>query len=97
MRLDDAAVRTALAELPGWAGGTDAIRRTVTAPDFATGIRIVVDVAAAAEDADHHPDIDVRWTRVTFALSTHSAGGVTDKDVAMARRIDDIAARHGAS
>jgi 4a-hydroxytetrahydrobiopterin dehydratase len=95
--LDDDGVRTALSELAGWEGDTSAIRRTVQAPDFLTGVRVVDAVAQAAEEADHHPDIDIRWRKVTFALSTHSAGGVTGKDVDLARRIDAIAAEHGAT
>ncbi len=94
--LDDDGVRTALAGLPGWSGDTSAITRSVEAPDFPTGIRIVDDVAAAAEAADHHPDIDIRWRTVTFTLATHSEGGVTQKDVGLAGAIDEIAARHGA-
>lgn len=90
-------VSTALGDLTGWSGGTDAIRRTVEAPSFPAAIRLVVEVAEAAEDADHHPDIDIRWRKVTFVLSTHSAGGVTDKDIALARRIDELALGHAAS
>ncbi|HEV7898148.1 MAG TPA: 4a-hydroxytetrahydrobiopterin dehydratase [Planosporangium sp.] len=86
-----------LAELDGWSGDTTAIRRTVTAPSFPAAIRLVVEVAEAAEDADHHPDIDIRWRTVTFALSTHSEGGVTAKDTALARRIDEFAQAHKAS
>lgn len=94
--LDDDGVRAALEGLPGWSGDPSAITRTVEAPDFSTGIRIVDDVAAAAEAADHHPDIDIRWTKVTFTLATHSEGGVTQKDVDLAGTITEIAARHGA-
>jgi 4a-hydroxytetrahydrobiopterin dehydratase len=61
-----------------------------------TGIRIVDDVAVVAEELDHHPDVDIRWRKVTFTLSTHSQGGVTGRDVELARRIDEIAQRHGA-
>jgi 4a-hydroxytetrahydrobiopterin dehydratase len=95
-------VDAALAGLTGWSGGTDAtsgtdaISRTVEAPSFPAAIRLVVEVAKAAEDADHHPDIDIRWRRVTFQLSTHSAGGVTAKDTALARRIDELAEAHEA-
>jgi 4a-hydroxytetrahydrobiopterin dehydratase len=85
-----------LAELDGWAGDTAAIARTVEAPSFPAAIRLVAEVAQAAEDADHHPDIDIRWRKVTFALSTHSAGGVTAKDTALARRIDELAQAHEA-
>lgn len=84
-------VATGLGTLTGWSGDTDGIRRTVEAPSFPAAIRLVADVAQAAEDANHHPDIDIRWRKVTFALSTHSAGGVTDLDLALARRIDELA------
>jgi 4a-hydroxytetrahydrobiopterin dehydratase len=60
------------------------------------GIELVGEVARAAEDADHHPDIDIRWRTLVFALSTHSAGGLTSKDFDLAARIDAAAARHGA-
>ena len=95
--LSAAEVESALAGLTGWSGGTDAISRTVEAPSFPAAIRIVAEVAQAAEDADHHPDIDIRWRKVTFALSTHSAGGVTGKDIALALRIDELAEAHSAS
>jgi 4a-hydroxytetrahydrobiopterin dehydratase len=81
----------ALAELPGWSGSTDEISRAVTAPSFLDGIRLVDAVAAAAEAADHHPDIDIRWRTVTFRLATHSAGGVTEADLSMARSINTLA------
>jgi 4a-hydroxytetrahydrobiopterin dehydratase len=81
----------ALGELPGWAGNPDEISRAVTAPTFLDGIRLVDAVAAAAEAADHHPDIDIRWRTVTFRLATHSAGGVTDADLSMARSINTLA------
>ncbi len=95
--LSAAALASALEERPGWTGGTEGIERTVSAPGFLAGIAIVVDVAQAAEKADHHPDIDIRWRRVRFALSTHDAGGVTDKDLALAAQIDTIAASHDAT
>ena len=90
-------VRDALSTLTGWDGDTTGIRRTVTAPDFRTGIKIVDAVADAAEERDHHPDIDIRWRKVTFTLSTHSAGGVTQKDIDLAQAIDAIASQHGAT
>ncbi|GII21105.1 4a-hydroxytetrahydrobiopterin dehydratase [Planosporangium mesophilum] len=90
-------VAGALAELDGWSGDTREIRRTLDAPSFPAAIRLVVEVAKVAEDADHHPDIDIRWRTVTFALSTHSEGGVTAKDTALARRIDELAEAHASS
>lgn len=94
--LDDAAVAAALTDLPGWTRDGDALVLSVTAPSFAAGIELVNRVAAAAERADHHPDIDIRWATVRFACSTHSAGGLTAKDVALAAAISDAAAAIGA-
>jgi 4a-hydroxytetrahydrobiopterin dehydratase len=87
---DDEVVR-ALTELDGWTGDTSSLRRSVKAPSFTAGIRLVDAVAEVAEVMDHHPDIDIRWTTITFTCSTHSAGGVTELDVALARRIDELA------
>jgi 4a-hydroxytetrahydrobiopterin dehydratase len=84
---------TALAELDGWSGTTQGIERAIEAPGFLDGIRLVDAVAEAAERADHHPDIDIRWRTVTFRLSTHSKGGVTDNDIALAKEINAIAKR----
>lgn len=80
-----------LADLPGWGGDPADIRCRYAAPDFPAAIALVDAVAVAAEEAGHHPDIDIRWRDVLFVLSTHSAGGVTDKDMRLAGRIDGIA------
>lgn len=90
-------INAALTELPSWQLRGSAIIRAVTAPAFLTGIRIIDDVAEVAEELNHHPDIDVRWTTVTFALSTHSKGGLTANDFELARRIDAVCSRHSAS
>lgn len=95
--LSDGEVAAALGELVGWSGDRTGLRRTVRAPDFATAIRVVDDVAERAEERDHHPDIDIRWRTLSFALTTHSKGGVTARDVELAREIDAAAARHGAA
>ena len=89
--LTDNGVAEALTQLNDWHGDAHQLRRTVKAPTFAAGIKLVDAVAAAADERDHHPDIDIRWTSITFTLSTHSAGGVTDLDVAMAGHIDELA------
>jgi 4a-hydroxytetrahydrobiopterin dehydratase len=73
----------------GGAGG--ALRRSIKFPAFLDGIDAVRRVGEKAEEKDHHPDIDIRWRTVTFALVTHSEGGITDKDVQMAREINAIA------
>lgn len=95
-RLDEAGIAERLKELPGWSRVGEEIRRDFEAPSFRAGIDLVVAAADAAEEADHHPDIDVRWTTVRFALSTHSEGGLTRLDFAMAHKIDGLAVEHGA-
>lgn len=86
--LGAAEVETALATLDGWTGDVRGIRRSVTCPAFLAAVRLIAAVAEEAEAMDHHPDVDLRYRDVTFALSTHSAGGVTAYDVELARRID---------
>ncbi len=86
--LTDAQLASALAELPEWANEGAAIRRVVELRDFMAAIALVNRVAELAESANHHPDIDIRWNRVTLVLTTHSEGGVTDLDVALAAQID---------
>jgi 4a-hydroxytetrahydrobiopterin dehydratase len=79
-------------DLSGWHQEGNAISRAVEASSFLAGIGLVEKVAEAAEELDHHPDIDIRYTTLTFTLSTHSEGGVTAKDLELARRIDALAA-----
>ncbi|PYC74565.1 4a-hydroxytetrahydrobiopterin dehydratase [Streptomyces tateyamensis] len=81
-------IAAGLAALPDWQREGGAIRRTAETADFRTAIRVVDQVAEAAEELDHHPDIDIRWRTLTFVLSTHSAGGLTGLDLTMAARID---------
>ena len=83
-------LQTALADLDGWSGDPSAISRDAELSSFPNAIAVVDRVAEVAEQLDHHPDIDIRWRRLHFTLSTHSAGGVTSKDVDLARRIDEI-------
>jgi 4a-hydroxytetrahydrobiopterin dehydratase len=90
--LTDEQVDAALPDLNGWEREDGALRRSVKFPAFLAGIDAVRRVAEHAEAEDHHPDIDIRWRTVTFALVTHSEGGITDKDVAMAHEIDAIIA-----
>jgi 4a-hydroxytetrahydrobiopterin dehydratase len=83
-------VATAIGELDDWSGDTSAISRTAPLATFPAAIEVVDRVAVVAEELNHHPDIDIRWRTVTFTLSTHSEGGVTDKDITLAKRIDLI-------
>jgi 4a-hydroxytetrahydrobiopterin dehydratase len=88
--LTDQEVDAALPGLDGWERADGALRRSIEFPAFLAGIDAVRQVGEHAEREDHHPDIDIRWRTVTFALVTHSAGGITEKDVAMARDINRI-------
>lgn len=83
--------RALATELPGWTQEGDSITRSVKAATFMDGIRLVHQVAEVAEALEHHPDIDIRWTTVKFTLSTHSAGGLTAKDLRLAKDIDLVA------
>jgi 4a-hydroxytetrahydrobiopterin dehydratase len=86
----EAAVRD---DLTNWEVQGNTLVRSVENPTFMDGIRLVATVAQLAEEMNHHPDIDIRWTTVTFRLSTHVAGGLTKYDLELARRIDAAADR----
>lgn len=86
--LSDPEVAAAVATLDGWQHLDGTLRRSVTFPSFLEGIEAVRQVADLAERADHHPDIDIRWRTVTLTLVTHSEGGITEKDVALARELN---------
>lgn len=88
---------TGLRARPDWEGDSTAIHRTVQLKTFPAAIALVDAVAIVAEQRDHHPDIDIRWRTVRFVLSTHSAGGVTAKDLDLAGQIDALAQQHRAS
>ena len=88
--LTDEQVDAALPDLEGWKRADGALRRSIKFPSFLAGIDMVRRVAEHAETKNHHPDIDIRWRTVTFALVTHSEGGITKNDIAMARDIDGI-------
>lgn len=83
-------LHAAMADHPHWEVREGRLVRSVQAESFPAGIRLVVAVAERAEASQHHPDIDIRYTTVTFALTTHSEGGITDKDVTMASDIDRL-------
>ena len=83
--------RAKLARLPGWELADKAITRTFRFTSFAEAIGFVVRLGFAAEAADHHPDIDIRYKRVTLTYSTHSEGGLTEKDFAGAETATKLA------
>lgn len=86
-RLDETEVARRLAALSGWERRGDEIRRTFAFADFKAALAFVNRVGALAEAMNHHPDIDVRYSRVTLALTTHDAGGLTARDFELAERI----------
>lgn len=90
-KLTEEQVKSELERLPEWSAAGDQIQRTYQFEDFAQSIRFVNQVAEAAESAQHHPDILIRYNKVTLSLSTHDAGGITPKDFALARQADNSA------
>lgn len=88
--LGGAALDAALQAVPAWTRKDAVIVRTVRMPSFRQALDAVVAVGEAAERAAHHPDIDIRYATVTFSLTTHDAGGLTEADFALARAIDGI-------
>ncbi len=90
-KLSDLEIRRALSGLPGWTRKGDVLTKTYSFARFADGIRFVQQVAELADGMNHHPDIDIRYTNVTFALSTHDAGGITQSDLDLAKAIEQAA------
>ena len=89
--LPDTDITARLARLPGWARTGDEIERSYELASFPAVIDLVRRIADAAEAANHHPDLDIRYRTLRVALSTHDAGGLTDKDFALATQIDALA------
>ena len=89
-KLNTAQIRTALASVKNWKRQGQTITQTYQFKDFPAAIRFVNAVARLAEKAWHHPDIDIRWNKVTLTLTTHDAGGLTKKDFALAKQFDRI-------
>ena len=90
-KLSDLEIRRALGTLPGWSRKGDALVKTYSFARFADGINFVQQVAELADKMDHHPDIDIRYTKLTFSLSTHDAGGITQRDLDLATKIEQAA------
>lgn len=90
--LDTATIRTALADLDGWELDGDAIVRELRFDGFRAAIAFINRVADLADAADHHPELTNVYSRVAIRLSTHDAGGVTAKDLDLARAIDGVVA-----
>jgi len=92
-RLEDDQIALALASVPNWKLQDATISRAFQFKDFPNAVKFVNAVAVAAEQAWHHPDIDIRWNKVTLTLTTHDAGGLTQKDFDLARQFDQLSLR----
>ena len=90
-KLSSAQIKAALPSVPKWRRKESVISRTFEFADFVVAMKFVNAVARSAEKACHHPDIDVRWNKVTLALTTHDAGGLTEKDFVLAAKCDKLA------
>ena len=87
---DETQIAEKLKELPGWWFEDGWIRRAYKTDGWHTTLMLVNTIGYLSEAAYHHPDLSVTWARVTVKLATHSAGGITDKDFALARKIEDV-------
>ena len=87
-KLSPEQVTTNLKSLAGWERKSEAIAKQYTFKEFMGGIRFINRIAEIAEQMDHHPDITVNYRRVTFTLSTHDQGGITEKDFRLAEAIE---------
>jgi 4a-hydroxytetrahydrobiopterin dehydratase len=94
-KLSDETIATRLKQLPGWTRAGDALVRQYTFSSFPDAIAFVTRLAFEAESADHHPDLAVSYRKVTATWSTHSDGGITEKDFAGAAQSDMIATKIG--
>ena len=88
--LNQEQIEAALAELSDWGYAGEALTRTFRFADFVHAVEFVEHLAEVAEAQQHHPDIDIRYNKVTLYLSTHSAGGVTARDVTLAQSVEHL-------
>lgn len=88
MKLNDASIDDWIAERNGWSREGGSLTKTYAFTAFRDSIVFVNRVATLADQADHHPDIDIRYDTVRIGLSTHDAGGITEKDTSLAEKID---------
>jgi 4a-hydroxytetrahydrobiopterin dehydratase len=89
--LNPAEIQVALQSLPGWEARDDSIARVFQFPNFVSAMVFVNKIAAAAEGANHHPDILINYNKVTLTLLSHDSGGVTQRDLRMAGKINEVA------
>lgn len=88
VKLDETKIDAALQSVPKWKRDGQVISRTYEFADFLAAMKFVNTIATLAERVQHHPDIDIRWNKITLALTTHDSGGLTEKDFALARDCD---------
>ena len=93
--LSDIEIQRALGTLPGWARKGDALVKSYHFATFPDAIAFIGRVADVAEQMNHHPDIDIRYTKLHFVLTSHDAKGITNRDLALAKSIEDLAAELG--
>ena len=89
--LADDEITTGLKALDGWSRSGEEIEKVYELDSFPGAVAFVTRVGFLAERADHHPDLDIRWRKVRVVLSSHSEGGITDKDLALAAEIEAVA------
>lgn len=89
-KMTESEIAEALKGVPEWSLVGEAIQRTYHFPDFISAMKFVTGIAAAAEGHQHHPDILIRYNKVTLTLATHDAGGITEKDFALAKAADGL-------
>jgi 4a-hydroxytetrahydrobiopterin dehydratase len=90
--LSTSEIDQALQNLPGWSRNGNAIERVFQFGSFAEAMEFVNRIAAAAEASNHHPDIAIKYNKVTLVLVSHDSGGVTQRDIRMAGKINEVAA-----
>lgn len=90
-RLSDDEITERLARLSGWELAGKALRKSFDRGDFVGSVEFVRSIVGPAEEMNHHPDINISWSQVEVTLTTHSEGGLTDKDFELAAKIDELA------
>ena len=90
-RLSDQEIEQALTECDGWSRDGDAIVKEFDRGDFAGSVDFVNAIAPSAEEMNHHPDLEISWSKVKVKISTHSEGGLTGNDFELARKVDAAA------
>jgi 4a-hydroxytetrahydrobiopterin dehydratase len=88
--LNEGDIQRAMEELDGWSKSGNEIVKHFEFDDFIHAMGFVNSVALLAERVNHHPDVDIRWNKVTLTLATHSEGGITKKDIALAKEIETL-------